>query len=563
MDWTPEQEEIFRFFRAERGNLMVNAVAGSGKSTTIREGVIWAPEPSVLICAFNRHIADEMNQSLGKIKGRMIKAATLHSVGYEIIRHYWPKVPLKEYRNEELARQIFDRAKVKKKFKFIKAICDTCDKIKDALPLAETVDDVVMVGEDFDTLLPDKELPWDIQGRLVLATLEAAKLNTGSIGYSDMVWLPVVNNWTPPGKFRLVIIDEIQDVSTAQLLLARKMVAQPFGRMAFFGDSNQSVYSWRGADRFSIERTKQDVKCTELPLNVSFRCSKEVVKEAKKLVPSITSLEDAPVGKVRTIEFAEIGLLAQPGDFVLSRFNAPLIPACIAIRRMGSLKNLCAKCNAVWPCPNHALKAHIDGKDALAQAKNVIQKIARTGKGGIATFEQDVNTWMQKEIAIARGRGSPSRSQRAIDFGLLLGRLGRECSSMSEVEEILDALFKGRRSPNAIVCSTIHRAKGREANQVFILRDTLPLRMADGEGAYEIPTKDFDFHEERNLEYIAISRAKNTLYWVNGLPEARSAPQIDDDWAPADKIPDDGEDTRVNMELNKLRNSLFGFGSKK
>lgn len=558
MDWTPEQEAIFAWFRKGRGNLLVDAKAGSGKSSTIREGVVWAPEPSVLICAFNRHIADEMNEALKKIKGRVVQASTLHSVGYGIIRHYWPKVPLKEYRNEELARQIFERAKVPKKFKYIKAICDTCDKVKDALPLAETVDDVLMVGEDFDTLLPDKDLPWDIQGRLILATLEAAKLNTGSIGYSDMVWLPVANGWSPPSRYRLVVVDEGQDISAAQILLARKLVAEPFGRMAFFADRYQSCYSWRGADKFSVERIRQEVKTQELPLNTSFRCSKEVIKEAQKIVPEIRAMETAPPGRIKTISFAEIALWAEPGSFVLSRFNAPLIPACIAIRRMGSLKNLCVKCNAVWPCPNHALKAHIDGKDALAQAKNVIQKITRTGKGGIATFESDVNVWMQKEIAVARSRGSPSRSQRAMDFGLLLGRLARECSSMNEIEEILDALFKGRRSPNAIVCSTIHRAKGREANKVFILKDTLPLRMLDNEGDYSIPMKDFDEQEELNLEYIAITRSKSDLFWVVGLPEAKAAglPKLDEEWAPEEEIP---EDANVNKELDRLRSSLFGF----
>lgn len=496
MEWTSEQEEIFNWFRKGRGNLLVDAKAGSGKSTTIKEGVIWAPESSVLICAFNKHIADEMQAGFkNKINNRVIKVATSHSTGYEIIRHYWPKTTLSFGRSEEIARLVFDRAKIKKRFSLIKAVVDTCAKVKDALPLAETIDDILMVGEDFDTLAPAKHLNHEMQATLVLSTLEASKQNTGSIGFDDMAWLPIVNNWQPPGRYRLVIVDEGQDLSSTQMLLAKLMVAAPFGRMAFFADKFQGCYSWRGADKFSVERIRQEVKCSELPLNVTFRCSKAVTKEAQSIVPAIRPLESAIQGKVRAINFAEIALWAQPGDFILSRYNAPLVPACIAIKRMG-------------------LKVFIDGKEALSQAKNIIGKIERSGNG-IGTFEADVQTWMQKEIAIARSRGSPARSQRAMDFGLLLSRLAKEANSMKEINEILDSLFKGRRSQSAIVCSTIHRSKGREAPRVFILRDTLPLRNVNNE---EYSKHEIDHQEEANLEYIAITRAKSDLFWVTGIP---------------------------------------------
>jgi superfamily I DNA/RNA helicase len=527
MQWTEEQEAIFRWFRTGRGNLLVDAKAGSGKSTTIREGVVWAPEPSVLICAFNKHIADEMNEALNQVKGRVIKSATLHSVGYEIIKQNWPKTPLREHRTEELARAVFDKAKVKKRFSLIKAVVDTCAKVKNALPEAETVEDILMIGEDFDTFAAEKMMAWDDQAHLILATLEASKQNTGSIGYDDMIWLPVTHKWKPKGRFRLVVIDETQDMNAAQLTLAQMMVAEPFGRLMFVGDENQAVYGWRGADRFSMTRIRREVECKELPLNVSFRCSKAVIREAQTIVPSITPLPNAPVGRVHHISFPEIGLYAQPGDFVLSRFNAPLVSACIAIRRMG-------------------LKAHIDGREALSQARNILGKIERTGTS-LISFERDVANWMQKEIAIARSRSSPARSQRATDFGMLLGRLAREASSMAEIREILDALFKGRRSPNAIVCSTIHRSKGREAPRVFVLKDTLPLRQAS-------PEYEYDMHEEKNLEYIAITRAKVDLFWVSGLPEQQRpvlADPFDDQKA---------EDKRLRDELN-IKPSKVGLSA--
>lgn len=540
--WTSEQEEIFRWFRSGRGNLIVDAKAGSGKSTTIREGVVWAPESSVLICAFNKHIASEMQEALKPIKGRVIKASTLHSVGYEITKHHWPNISRREHRTEELARLVLERAKVKKPFALIKAIVDTVAKVKNALPQAETVEDVLMIGEDFDTFAPAKKIPWEIQARLVLATLDVCKQNTGGIDYDDMLWLPIANKWKPPGRYRLVVVDECQDMNATQITLAKMMLAEPFGRLMVVGDRHQSVYSWRGADRFSMDRIRKEVHCKELPLNVSFRCSQKVIQEAQKIVPSIQALPDAMIGKIHHISFAEISLWAQPGDFVLSRFNAPLVPACIALRRMTTTSPTGQQVK---------LKAHIDGREALKDARNILAKIERTSTS-LGTFEKDVATWMQKEIAIARSRGSPARSQRAIDFGMLLGRLGKEASSMEEIHEILDALFKGRRGAHAIVCSTIHKSKGREAPRVFILRDTLPMRQAE-------PEFDFDQFEEQNLEYIAITRAKQELFWVSGLPaegQRVSLPEVLDSFADQKE-----EGQRLREEGPVVKLSGFGLSS--
>ena len=56
-----------------------------------------------------------------------------------------------------------------------------------------------------------------------------------------------------------------------------------------------------------------------------------------------------------------------------------------------------------------------------------------------------------------------------------------------------------------IVLSTIHKAKGLEANRVFIIRpDLLPLPQC---------RKGWEFIQEKNLEYVAITRAKKDLIY--------------------------------------------------
>jgi hypothetical protein len=59
-----------------------------------------------------------------------------------------------------------------------------------------------------------------------------------------------------------------------------------------------------------------------LPLSVSFRCSKNVIKKAQEIVPDIKAREDAPDGIVRE---GDVISEADSGDFVLCRTTMPLV----------------------------------------------------------------------------------------------------------------------------------------------------------------------------------------------------------------------------------------------
>jgi len=58
--WSAQQEAIFGWFGSAGGNLVVRARAGTGKTTTILEGIGRAPEGKILLCAFNKRIAEEL-----------------------------------------------------------------------------------------------------------------------------------------------------------------------------------------------------------------------------------------------------------------------------------------------------------------------------------------------------------------------------------------------------------------------------------------------------------------------------------------------------------------------
>ena len=76
---------------------------------------------------------------------------------------------------------------------------------------------------------------------------------------------------------------------------------------------------------------------------------------------------------------------------------------------------------------------------------------------------------------------------------------------------MIDKLFAATQSGNAVVLSTVHRAKGLETDRVFIIcPEILPWIM---------PSQlEWERQQEMNLRYVAITRPKKTLVYVD-VPE--------------------------------------------
>ena len=102
--WSDQQQKIFGWFSkslpVNSDHLVVRARAGTGKTTTIIEGIKHAPESSILLAAFNKRIATELEV---RLEGTNAEAKTLHSIGFSFLRRYWSSIGV-EKRNG--ARQL-------------------------------------------------------------------------------------------------------------------------------------------------------------------------------------------------------------------------------------------------------------------------------------------------------------------------------------------------------------------------------------------------------------------------------------------------------------------------
>lgn len=488
--WSGQQQRIFDWFETGSGNLVVRARAGTGKTTTIIEGINRAPESSILLCAFNKRIQEELS---ARISNPNAQACTLHSLGFKCVLKFWEGIRVGESTSKpgKLNRADFLAEKVcgATAPDYIKRLVSKLhSKAREIKPHARNVGEITDILYQFECA---PEESWDSAGYGVayveekaLAAMELAAtvrpVETG-IDFADMIFLPVRNHWLVQ-TFALVVVDEAQDMTVAQLEIARGVCK---GRLAVVGDDRQAIYGFRGADSESLDRLKTELRATELGLTITYRCGRVIVEKAATLVPDFEAGPDNPDGEIQSISEEKLTCAVQPGDFVLSRINAPLVSVAMSLLR-------------------NQKRARVAGRDIGAGLKALIRKLKAPS---VPQLLVKLRGWEEKETHRAISAGRNEAAIDAIhDKAETLLVLTEGARSVSDVETRIDALFTddGLGQAGVITCSSVHRSKGLEANRVFLLASTLYPRGRD--------------REEENIEYVAVTRAKQLLVLVAAKP---------------------------------------------
>ncbi len=489
--WSPQQAAIFDWFSAGKAlvanaiqfsgdiprNLVVRARAGTGKTTTIIEGIKRAPETRILLCAFNKRIAEELNSRLADSPA-VVK--TLHALGYQMIRDAWGSLPVAEAFNRAnfLTQQAVDKGTPVPMQRLVNQLHT---KGREMCPLNPTYDELLALAFRFD-LIPDEgwttySVEWVVE-RALDAMRYAREHAPKEIDYADMIYLPLA--WSLTSKaYDLVVVDEAQDMTIAQLEIGRRVCA---GRMCIVGDDKQAIYGFRGADSKSLDRLKGELNAAELPLSITYRCGAEIVKYAQRLVPDIQPLDGIHPGQITSCGEDQLVQDALPGDFVLSRLNAPLVS--MTLRLLGSQK-----------------RAKMAGRDLGSGIQKLITKLNCYPTSPVDKLLDNLSAWERKQCARLAAYGQGDQIARIHDQADTVRALADGCGLVRELLDRCATLFTDDESGSFILCSSVHKAKGLEANRVFVLMDTLYRRGRNP--------------EECNIEYVAITRAKHHLILVS------------------------------------------------
>jgi superfamily I DNA/RNA helicase len=478
---TAEQNTCVDIY-SDKKPFKVEAVAGSGKTTTVRIMAESDMERSALYLAFNKAAADEAAEKMPS----NTECRTTHSIAYRSIigspnsvlgsklsRPAWN--PKKYVNAGGTVKEIKNLAKVKdvpgaNKLAIARVAKQSVACFEASASNAITEDHIPYVelqklrdkAAKLDTAFSEKQF---IKGVLCCAeTLWQARIDeTSPVVMSHDTYLKLYQLSKPVLNYDVIFLDEAQDTSDCVIDIVMQQMDRGT-QVVCVGDTYQSIYGWRGAVN---ALAKIDTKST--PLSQSWRYGPEVASVATYILDSKMIVKGSPHldTKVGTVD------TTKPYT-QLFRTNIKLIQQGIKLIRQG-------------------VKVRMD-VDVKGFVKMLTSLIALKYGDNKNVKHEDVvihSTWddLLDEAEVVKG-----------ELKLLSSLVER--GNAQEVLDILGGYTKAR-NPHVIL-STAHKSKGMEYPQVILGDDFMDV--FDDEGNFIEPSD-----MERNLMYVAATRAIECL----------------------------------------------------
>lgn len=477
MNWTDEQLAIFEAGSSTSDNMLIEALAGAAKSTTLRE-LATRLRGSVCALAFNKKIAAEMQEKMPS----NVTCSTLNSLGHRIWGQHLGK----------RLRLFDDKMAVELKDILAELPKEEADELSEdfgllmrALSASKNLGHVpnasakkygskvrpLLTDSEYFEALPDDFPAW-VQA-ILLTILERSfdQAMSGTIDFADQLLMPTVVQCMFP-IYENVLVDEAQDLSEANHVMLGKLAKR---RIIAVGDTFQAIYAFRGAHTQSMALLQQRFNMTRFGLNTTFRCPEVICQHVRWRAPEICSWDGNP-NSPGVVDYSSHWSAEDfpDGSAIVCRNNAPLFRMAIYLLRSGRRPKL-------WG--NDVTSGIVKTLESLG-ARNMQQKDA------IAAL----NRWRDKKLAKARRKTAiDSVEDRVACMREFLLGADTLSGAVYLAQEIMSR-------PGSIDLCTGHKSKGYEWNRVFFLDESLC---------------DMEAEQDQNLRYVIATRAKAHLTYIN------------------------------------------------
>lgn len=534
---TKQQQDVITFFEAKYGSeqrdklvaMFLNAVAGSGKTSTLmlvaeavkRLGL----DIEGCMVAFNKIIATAAQNKL-KDMGSSLKSKTTNALGHGILADaarngLCPKINLESKKYYDLAsNHVFARKYSFPAGKIPAKLISSINKLVSAARLTftePTEENLLEIIDHYGLEIP--MMHWGFICSAVAPLIEEGVnefLATGKIDFDDQIYLPLRLNYASP-TYDLLMVDEAQDLNSVRLKLIQACV-KPNGMLLFVGDPFQAIQGFAFADTHSVQTIKSETHAAELPLSVCWRCDAKIIEVAQALVPHIECRPGAPDGIVDLISGTMLikelttgykrGGNMKDADLCLCRVNAELVTYCLECIRVGKYA---------------VIRGRSIGRGILAKIDEIIEKADCAVS--VKNLSEEASKWLQNQIKALWGRKNAEDKIakledqiNSIDAFLTGFLIDQPKGSIDQLRTYIEEKFSGDEGETEekdgvlpIIFSTVHKAKGLEFDRVFIIRpDLMPHPMAK---------LGWQIEQEYNILYVACTRAKHELYFVDSVPD--------------------------------------------
>lgn len=513
---TPEQQAILSAVKSSKDSIMINAFAGTGKTSTLVMIANELPAQPAIALAFNVQIKKELERRFPSYW----KIMTLNGLGHLAwVRALGrdKKIILDERKLGRLVTQTFKDYQYQGNEDAWGNVRQLVSKAMQAgiVPASrphkgfrqDTVEQWAMLADE-NWLLDIGETEIGLAREIL--TRSVAEGFEGTISFDDQIYLSCCFNGQFP-RYGLLLGDEVQDWSVMNRVMAQRTCS---GRLILVGDPRQSIYSFRGADSDSMTRLRA-LRQTwiDLPLSVTFRCPKIIVDRQQGHAPGFTAFHSNKIGEIkkfqryievtdRTTKDVELTITPQTWSWsqveklnthgslaILCRNNAPLLKIAFKLLRQN--------------VPVTMLGRDI-GKTLVALSRKVLPDDDMRAPECV----EMVNQWRANQVALANANGQEEKVANLHDQAecLLAVIEGARAETASAIRWYLKELFE--RASGHVVISTIHRAKGLEYDCVLHLD---PWRIPS-KHATQNPVQ---MQQEKNLLYVCETRTKRLLIEAN------------------------------------------------
>jgi len=496
MKYTPEQQAFINEIDTTYNSIRLDAVAGSGKTTTLLAAAeLLNPAETTIALAFNKKIQETLRERFPAF----IECRTFNGLGHGIWTRSRGRMKLDSRKMGSITSDVCKERGLGDNWHEILALSAQMKKsgfihpdLWDKQPAIEgqPIDSHSLADlaahHDIDITLDGAEAALEV---LFRSCIEARHKR---MDFDDQIYMSTYFSsdkfWT---KYDNILVDEAQDLSEMQHDMLERM-SHSQTRIIAVGDPNQAIYGWRGAsaDSMNIMSTRFNLK--HMPLSVCFRCPPEIVSIAKNIVPQIQPFEGKEGGTVASLDTKWQPHDIELGSVVLCRNNAPLVALAFDLL-------------------TENIPAYFSGRNLAKGLKKVVDELD-DGPLGAALVR-----WRDDKVEMAKANQKYDKADQYEDTFETLKCIqeGSQSADKRTLKSNIDYLFRKEYAEDAIELSTIHRSKGKEWDHVYFLNQHLIpgrwVQQAFDEGKV---AGQWMMQQEHNLRYVAVTRSLSKLTYI-------------------------------------------------
>jgi DNA helicase II / ATP-dependent DNA helicase PcrA len=458
---TDEQIAILDAYNQTGDNILINALAGGGKTSTLEMLPI---KQNTLYLAFNKDVVEEAKDRLAG----PVEIRTFNSMGNKCWKDGNGRANVNLKKIQEIFTAYTKDLKGKDKEAASEAYFDITAAVRMArhlgyipegkYPHARRLCDRQTLCERIERRLSPFELR--VVDDILLICIQASY--AGTIDLDDQVYMPALFGGSYP-RFPNILVDENQDLSPVNHALLDKLVK---GRITSVGDRWQSIYGFRGAETNGVDKTKGRFNMTEMPLSYSFRCPEAIVKAVHWHVPHMKWVKTGGT----YAELSELDPDTIPdGAAIICRNNAPLYRAAFALL-------------------SRRRSVQVAGSDIGSKIIRLLGKVGNP-RDSSEDLLFKIDGWLDEQLQTTN---SPQTVEDTAECMRIFASWGK---NLEQAIAYAKDLFARQ---GEIKLITGHKSKGREWDRVYHLDKHLL-------------SKD---DQDLNLKYVITTRAKQELYEI-------------------------------------------------